>query len=47
MARGNPLIALRLTREQIEALKEAARKEGITVSDVVRKALEMYLGKNA
>lgn len=38
---ASQVIALRLTKEEIEALDARARKEGTTRSDVIREALQL------
>lgn len=43
MARGRPLIALRLAPETIAGLKICARKHGLTVSDLIRELIDQKL----
>lgn len=43
MAKGKPLVALRLSPEMIAGLKICARKHGVTVSDLLRELIEKRL----
>lgn len=43
MSRGSPLIALRLPKETIAALKISARRHGLTVSDLLRQLIDEQL----
>lgn len=43
MARGTPLIALRLDPEIRKSLEDLAKKKGVTLSDLVRAALTAFI----
>ena len=43
MSRGSPGITLRLTAEQIARLKEAAKARNLSVSELIREAIRLYL----
>lgn len=47
MSKGNPFLALRLTRDQQDALRASAAESGLTVSDLVRHVLADYLAGRA
>lgn len=46
MARGRPIIALRLDPPTIAALKIAANRHGLTVSDLIRQLIEEQLRRD-
>ena len=41
--RGNPRITLRFTKEQLQNIKEAASKRNISISELIREAIRLYL----
>lgn len=43
MSKGNPAVKVRLLPDQLARLKEIATAEGISLSDLVRQALQFYL----
>ena len=46
MAKGNPILTLRLRPEILAALQISARKHGLTVSDHVRALIEEQLQRD-
>ena len=44
--RGRPIIALRLDASRIAALKMAASKHGLTVSDLLRQLIDDQLNRD-
>lgn len=45
MSKGNPFLALRLTRDQQDALRADAEESGRTVSDLVRQLLAEHVAR--
>ena len=46
MSKGSPMIALRLPKETIAALKISARRHGVTVSDLLRQIIDDLLKRD-
>ena len=44
--KGKPIMTLRMSKWQISGLKYCARKEGTTVSAIIRDLIDAYLAKN-
>ena len=44
--RGNPVYTVRLTRQEITALKTLASNQGVTTSDILRRLLADELKRN-
>ena len=43
MSKGNPTINLRLTQDQIDRLKAIAAERGISLSALIRMAIQYFL----
>lgn len=43
MSKGNPLVSLRLTQDQITRLKAIAAERGISLSVLLRMAIQHFL----
>ena len=43
MSKGNPVITLRLTPDQVAILRKEAEARGQTLSQLIRDAIQLYL----